>query len=77
MARHFDVPLIEAKGLCFLLLRLRDYFGQQHKVGLRWFLTETLGDQESCMDGVLSREGCRAPMPTGGVHEESLLELPS
>ena len=44
MARHFDVPLIEAKGLCFLLLRLCDYFGQQHKVGLRWFLTETLGD---------------------------------
>lgn len=44
MASHFDVPLIEAKGLRSLLLRLPDYFGQQHKVGVRWFLAETLGD---------------------------------
>ena len=46
MAPHFDVPLIEAKGLCPLLLRLRDYFGQQHKVEVRSFLAETLGDQQ-------------------------------
>lgn len=77
MARHFDVPLIEAKGLCFLLLRLRDYFGQQHsraEVVSDWDFRRLAAPASYCLDSLLLVSSCHAvwkpKKPCGGSHVE-------